>query len=168
MICSLPAIFWEEVALLHGEVLPVGVGAGGGVAGVDRDRAGGAAHGGPVGDVAGEDLLDLALGEVGDGVVLVDDHSHAVEAHDEGLHVDALGGGGGNLGGFGAAGGHADVGGAGGDGGDAGGGALGGDLEGDAGVLGLILFGEHGHEFRAEGVGALDDELLRRGGKRGR
>jgi hypothetical protein len=71
----------------------------------------------------------------------------------------------GNLGGLGAARGHADLGRAVDDGGDAGGRALGGDLEGHAGVAGLVVFGEHGHELGPKGVGALDDELL--GGGRG-
>src|SRR6185436_18874533 len=143
------------------------VGAGGGVAGVDRDRAGGAADGGPVGDVTGEDLLYLAFGQTGQRALFVHDDGDAVVGDDHGLHVDALGGSGGDLGGLGAAGGHADGGGAVDDGGDAGGGALGGDLKGDAGVLGLVFFGESGDELGPKGVGTLDDELLGLGGSDG-
>ena len=61
---------------------------------------------------------------------------------------------------FGAPAGHADLRGAVDDRGDAGGGTFRRDVEGGAGILGLELLGELRHEFRAERVGAFDDELL--------
>ena len=135
--------------------------------GVDRDLARVAADRRPVGDVAGEDLLDLALGERGERVAGIDDHGDAVKGDDGGFHVHALGLCGRHLGGLGAAGGHADLGGAVDDGGDAGGGAFRGDLEAHAGILRLVLLGEHRDEFGAERVGALDDEFLGLEGGRG-
>ena len=67
-------------------------------------------------------------------------------------------GGGADFRGFGAPARHADLRGAVDDGRDAGGGTFRGDVEGGAGMLRLKLLRQLRHEFRAEGIGAFDDE----------
>ena len=84
----------------------------------------------------------------------------AVIGDDGRLHVHAFGGGGGHLRRLGAPARHADLRGAVDDRGDAGGGTFRRDVEGGAGILRFKLLRELRHEFRAERVGAFDDELL--------
>src|SRR2546430_17517752 len=68
--------------------------------------------------------------------------------------------GSGNFGGLGPPAGHANLRRAIDDRSDAGGRALRRDVEGGPGMLGFELLGELRHEFRAESIGAFDDELL--------
>ena len=84
----------------------------------------------------------------------------AVVGDDRRFHVHAFPRGRADFRRLGAPAGHADMRGAVDDRGDAGGGTFGRDVEGGSRILGFKLLGELRHEFRAEGVGAFDDELL--------
>ena len=91
------------VALLHREVLPIGVGARGSVARVNGKLTSFAAYGRPVCDITRENLLNLAFRELGDGIVGVDDDGHAVVGDRGVLEVHAFSLTGGNFRGFGVA-----------------------------------------------------------------
>ena len=109
------------------------------------------------------DLDHLALGQGGERVLGADNHTDAIEGHDRGFQGNTLDTGRGNLRGFGAAARHADLRGVIRDGRDTSRRTFSGDFKGDAGVAGLIVFRERGHELGTEGIGTLDDELF--GGK---
>ena len=84
----------------------------------------------------------------------------AVIGDDRWLHVLALGRSGADFGSLGATARHADLRRAIDDRGDPGGRTFGGDVEGGAGMLRFELFGELRNQFRAERVGAFDDEAI--------
>jgi hypothetical protein len=149
------------ISLLHREFFPIGVGARGSVAGVDRDFAARTADGAPVGDAAGENILDLLLAQVVQRIFCVDDYTKTIVGDDRRLHVHAFRRSGADFGRLRAAARHADLGGAIGNGGDAGSGTFRGNVKGGAGVLCFELLRQLRHELGAEGIGAFDDEPIR-------
>src|SRR5207249_2109326 len=103
----------------------------------------------------------LLLGQRFQRIASIHDDSDTVVGDDSWLHIDALGGSGADLGGFGATTRHPDLGGAINDRGNSGSGTLRGDVEGSTGMLRLELFGQLRHQLRSERIGTFDDQAIR-------
>ncbi|CAN3975595.1 TSCPD domain-containing protein, partial [Dysosmobacter welbionis] len=72
----------HALVLSAGDRLEAVTGTGAGLTADHGDGAGVAAELRPIGDSAGVDGGDLLQGQVGDGVLSVDDHGDAVQGHD--------------------------------------------------------------------------------------
>ena len=92
------------------------------------------------------------------GLLAVHDDGDAIVGDDSWLHVHAFSGSGADFGWLRAPAGHADLGGSVDDSGDAGGRTFGSDVEGRAGMLRFELLGQLRNQFRAESIGAFDNQ----------